>query len=109
MLKHWAEHHIEIPLEIVESPYRSTVQDLLKYIDKVEKKGNFETITVAIAEYVPEKMWQNILHNQTGQLMKLMLLFRKSILVTSVPYHPAPKEPPANELEAVSKTKHKIQ
>jgi amino acid transporter len=92
LLKHWAEQHMEIPLEIVESPYRATVHDLLKYIDKVEKNGNFDTITIAIPEYVPEKLWQNILHNQTGQLMKLMLLFRKSILVTSVPYHPVPKE-----------------
>ncbi|MDQ7094503.1 APC family permease [Desulfosporosinus sp. PR] len=88
LLKHWAEHHIEIPLEIVESPYRATVHDFLNYIDKVERKGNFETITVAIPEYVPEKLRHNILHNQTGQLMKLMLLFRKNILVTSVPYHP---------------------
>ncbi|WP_407312578.1 APC family permease [Desulfosporosinus sp. SB140] len=92
LLKHWAEHHIEIPLEIVESPYRATVHDFLHYIDQVEKKGNFDTITVAIPEYVPEKLWHNILHNQTGQLMKLMLLFRKSILVTSVPYHPVERE-----------------
>ena len=92
LLKHWSEQHIEIPLEIVESPYRATVHDLLKYIDKIEKNGHFDTITVAIPEYVPEKLWQNLLHNQTGQLMKLMLLFRKSILVTSVPYHPVPKE-----------------
>ena len=92
LLKHWAEHHMEIPLEIVDSPYRATVQDLLRYIDKVEKNGRFDTITVAIPEYVPEKLWHNILHNQTGQLMKLMLLFRKSILVTSVPYHPVPKK-----------------
>lgn len=92
LLKHWAEHHIEIPLEIVESPYRATVHDLLKYLDKVEKNGNYDTITLAIPEYVPEKLWHNILHNQTGQLMKLMLLFRKSILVTSVPYNPVLKK-----------------
>ncbi|MBP1759776.1 MAG: Amino acid permease, partial [Firmicutes bacterium] len=79
-------------LEIVESPYRATVHDLLKYLDKIEKNGHFDTITVAIPEYVPEKLWHNILHNQTGQLMKLMLLFRKNILVTSVPYHPVLKE-----------------
>ena len=103
LLKHWAEHHIEIPLEIVESPYRATVKDFLNYIDKVEKKGNFDTITVAIPEYVPEKLWQNILHNQTGQLMKVMLLFRKSILVTSVPYHPVPKEAHPAELKLDSK------
>lgn len=91
LLRHWTEQHIEIPLEIVESPYRATVHDFLDYLDKLEKKGHFDTITVAIPEYVPEKMWHNLLHNQTGQLMKLMLLFRKSILVTSVPYHPQPK------------------
>lgn len=88
LLKHWAEHHIEIPLEIVESPYRAVVHDFLNYVDNVEKKGEFETITVAIPEYVPVKLWHNILHNQTGQLLKVMLLLRKSILVTSVPYHP---------------------
>ncbi|MDR3600933.1 MAG: APC family permease [Desulfosporosinus sp.] len=103
LLKHWAENHMEIPLEIVESPYRATVQDLLKYIDKVEKKGNFDTITVAIAEYVPEKIWQNILHNQTGQLIKLMLLFRKNILVTSVPYHPVSRKDASDESKVILK------
>lgn len=88
LIRHWAEHHIEIPLDIVESPYRSTVMDLLRYVDKIEKKGNFDTITVAIPEFVPKKLWHNLLHNQTGQLMKLMFLLRKNILVTSVPYHP---------------------
>lgn len=92
LLKHWAEAQIEIPLEIAESPYRATVQDLLKYLDVIERKGYYDTITVAIPEYVPEKLWHNILHNQTGQLMKMMLLFRKNILVTSVPYHPVLKE-----------------
>jgi amino acid transporter len=87
LLKHWTENNIEIPLEIVQSPYRATVHDFLGYIDKVEKDGNFETITVALPEFVPLKLRHNLLHNQTGQLMKLLLLFKKSILVTSVPYH----------------------
>ncbi|ODA41286.1 APC family permease [Desulfosporosinus sp. BG] len=103
LLKHWTEHHIEIPLEIVDSPYRATVHDFLNYIDQVEKKGHFDTITVAIPEYVPERLWQNLLHNQTGQLMKLMLLFRKSILVTSVPYHPVSREAHSINLNVNSK------
>ncbi|CAA7601060.1 Amino acid/polyamine transporter I [Acididesulfobacillus acetoxydans] len=98
LLRHWAENHMEIPLEIVDSPYRATVHDFLGYLDKVEKKGKYDTITVAIPELVPQKMWHNILHNQTGQLIKLMLLLRKSILVTSVPYHPLPKESQAVNL-----------
>jgi amino acid transporter len=87
LIRHWQENRIEIPLEIVQSPYRATVHDLLDYLDKLEKKGNYDTITVAIPEFVPLKLRHNLLHNQTGQLIKLMLLYKKSILITSVPFH----------------------
>jgi amino acid transporter len=88
LIRHWAEAKMEIPLEIVESPYRAVVHDFLYYLDDVEKETNFETITIAITEFVPRKLLHNLLHNQIGQLLKLMLLFRKNILVISVPYHP---------------------
>ncbi len=84
----WQEYNIQIKLEIVESPYRATVHDLLQYLDKLEKDDRFSTVTLVVPEFVPAKIWQNFLHNQTGQLMKLLLLLRKNILVTSVPYHP---------------------
>ena len=88
LIRHWGENHMEIPLEIVESPYRATVHDLLNYIDKTQEKGCFETITVVIPEYVPQKIRYTFLHNQTGQLIKLLLLLRHDILVTSIPFHP---------------------
>lgn len=88
LLKHWSANHIEIPLQIVDSPYRALVHDFLLFLNKFESKTNYDTITVVIPEYVPEKIWHNLLHNQTGQLMKLMILLKKSVLVTSVPYHP---------------------
>ncbi|RNC29662.1 MAG: Low affinity potassium transport system protein kup [Candidatus Dichloromethanomonas elyunquensis] len=88
ILKHWSEYNIEVPLDIVQSPYRSTVKDFISYLDRVEKNSNFQTITVVVPEFVPLKFWHNILHNQTGQHLKLLLLYRKNILITSVPYHP---------------------
>ncbi|AFM40535.1 hypothetical protein Desaci_1524 [Desulfosporosinus acidiphilus SJ4] len=86
--RHWEKSNIQIELVIVESPYRATVQDLLHYVDELEKDPQFSTVTLVIPEFVPPKIWQNFLHNQTGQLMKLLLLLHKNILVTSVPYHP---------------------
>lgn len=100
LLKHWSEKNIDIPLEIVDSPYRATVHDFLAYLDKLESKTNYDTINVVIPEYVPEKLWHNLLHNQTGQLMKLMILLKKSILVTSVPYHPETEEMTADQPKA---------
>ncbi|AFV01370.1 Amino acid permease [Dehalobacter sp. UNSWDHB] len=89
--RHWKENNIQVELEIVDSPYRATVHDLLQYLDKLENDPRYTTITLVIPEFVPPRLWQNFLHNQTGQLMKLLLLLRKSILVTSVPYHPEEK------------------
>lgn len=89
--RHWQESNIQIELEIVDSPYRATVHDLLNYLDTVEKDARYSTVTLVIPEFVPPKLWQNFLHNQTGQLMKLLLLLRKNILVTSLPYHPPAK------------------
>ena len=87
----WEKNNIKIDLEIVESPYRATVHDLLKYLDAIEKDQRYSTVTLVLPEFVPPKLWQNFLHNQTGQLMKLLLLSRKDILVTSLPYHPPVK------------------
>ncbi|MDA8441656.1 MAG: APC family permease [Peptococcaceae bacterium] len=87
----WAEYNIQVKLEIIDSPYRATVQDLLHYLEKVEQDSRYSTVTLVIPEFVPQKIWQNFLHNQTGQLMKLLLLLKKNILVTSVPYHPPAK------------------
>ena len=88
LLRHWSENHIEIPLEFVDSPYRAIVSDLITYLDKVEKEKHYDTITVVMPEYVPRKLRHNFLHNQTAHLIKLMLLYRKNFLITSVPYHP---------------------
>lgn len=85
--KHWVQSNIQIDLEVIDSPYRATVQDLLQYLDTIEKDPQYSTVTLVIPEFVPRRIWQNFLHNQTGQLMKLLLLLHKNILVTSVPYH----------------------
>lgn len=84
----WKDYNIQVELEVIESPFRATVHDLLHYLDNLEKNPAYDSVTVVIPEYVPVKLWQNFLHNQTGQLIKLLLLIRKNILVTSVPYHP---------------------
>ncbi|MDQ7092512.1 APC family permease [Desulfosporosinus sp. PR] len=89
--RHWQQSNIQIELVIVESPYRATVQDLLQYLEMVEKDPRYSKVTLVVPEFVPPKLWQNFLHNQTGQLMKLLLLLRKNILVTSLPYHPPEK------------------
>jgi hypothetical protein len=75
-----------LPLVVLESPFRSVVQPMLQYLDEVKKDRVRHMVTVVLPEFVPAKFWQQILHNQSGVLLKLALLFKKDIVVTNIRY-----------------------
>ena len=83
----WKETDQEIPLVVVETPYRSIIGPLLAYIDLIHRRRPTQVITVVIPEFVASKWWQQLLHNQTALRLKAALLTRPGIVVTSVPYH----------------------
>jgi amino acid transporter len=87
MRKKWAELDTDVPLVIIESPFRSLVGPLLTYLDEVDKQRPDDTLTVVLPEYVPRHWWEQILHNQTALRIKAALLFRPGTVVISVPYH----------------------
>jgi hypothetical protein len=77
-----------VPLTIVESPYRSLTRPLLQYLSELKRHERAETVTVVLPEYVPDSIWQHLLHGQAAQFLKLSLLFTPGFVVTSVPVHP---------------------
>ncbi len=84
--RRWAQLDTDIKLDVVESPYRSLVAPLLKYIDAVDKSDD-RPITVVLAEFVPHHWWEWLLHSQTAFRLKASLLFRPNTIVIDVPYH----------------------
>jgi amino acid transporter len=83
----WAEWAPDVPLVVLESPYRSIVRPLLEYVDKMEKQGEGRYLTVVLPEFIPSHWWEHFLHNQTALLIKAALLFRPGKITISVPYH----------------------
>jgi hypothetical protein len=83
----WEEIGTDIPLILIESPYRALIGPLMSYLDEVEKQRPGDTITVVLPEFVAHHVWEHILHNQTALRLKAALLFRPGTVVTSVPYH----------------------
>jgi len=74
-------------LVIVESPYRLFVEPLLEYIDELDKKRQpNEVITIVVPEFVPRHWWNNLLHTQTAFLLRMVLIFKKDIVITNIPY-----------------------
>jgi hypothetical protein len=82
----WETSIGNVPLIIVESPYRSLTRPLLAYIEAAEKQDPGRAITVVLSQYVPTHFWEWLLHNQMALRLKLLLFFRRNTVVIDVPY-----------------------
>ena len=83
----WAQWSSGVPLEVLHSPYRSLVRPILRYVDELDSRYDDDVLSVILPEFIPSKWWQHLLHNQTALAIKAALLFRKGVVVISVPYH----------------------
>ena len=79
---------IDIPLEIVHSPYRELDAAGAALRRRARRPLRATTSSPScIPEFVVDVWWAHLLHNQSALLLKGRLLFRKGTVVTSVPYH----------------------
>ncbi len=83
----WAAHEVSDSLDIIFSPYRELSRPILRFLDEVDTRWENDIITVLIPEVVVSRWWEQLLHNQSALILKGRLLFRKGVVVTSVPYH----------------------
>jgi len=85
----WSKWQPDVRLVTLHSPYRSIINPLTKFIDTVQRKAsesNYQ-VTVIIPQFIPKKGWHNILHNQSSLLIRAHLLYRRNLIITTVPYH----------------------
>jgi len=91
--KKWNHLWPDIPLVIVPSPYRSTIQPILDFLDETDLQHNDgQQAAVVLPEFVPAKWWQSLMHNQTAWLLKAALLYHRRIsgfprVIIDVPYY----------------------
>lgn len=80
----WLAARIQVPLEVVEAPYRDVGEPLLHYLRELTADPD-----VAVNVVLPELVlhgWRRILHNQRALYIKRLLLFEPRVILTSVPY-----------------------
>lgn len=82
----WQEMEINLPLVVVDSPYREFIRPAVDYIKSLGP-GPDHTVTVIIPEFVVEHWWENFLHNQNALRLKGALLRVPWVVVISVPFH----------------------
>jgi amino acid transporter len=76
-----------IRLQILDSPYRLLYEPLLEYIDAIEAQLQpNEILTIIVPQFVANEGIANVLHARTADTLRKVLLGRKDIVITEVPY-----------------------
>ncbi|MDB9536740.1 APC family permease [Dolichospermum planctonicum CS-1226] len=83
----WQNLEADIPLEIIESPYRSVIDPIVDFIGHFQENHPGVFTTIIIPAFVPRNWWDSILHNQTTLFLKNALRANKSRIVTTVRYY----------------------
>jgi hypothetical protein len=86
ILTSWVKHGIDVPLKILDSPYREITRPVVDYVKSVQRRSPRDVVTVFIPEYVVGRWWEHLLHNQSALRLKGRLLFQPGVMVTSVPW-----------------------
>jgi amino acid transporter len=93
------EHNVAAPLRAagkpvpqlvnLKSPYRFVLAPVMDFILEKEKEPHTQQIAVLVPELVVKHWWENVLHNQRANLLKLLLLMRgnQRILVINIPWY----------------------
>lgn len=92
----WERAGIDIPLEVVDSPFRSLTRPLLSEIRKLSPNPN-DAVGVVIPEPVVKGWFWKPLHGQRALLIKATLLFEQHVLVMDVPYQVSLNHPPEQQ------------
>ncbi len=82
----WALFENDIPLVVIEAPYRNWTEALIQYLDSMAKQRPNELLTVVIPEFIPRHWWEQILHAQSALRIKMALLSHPQIVVIDVPF-----------------------
>lgn len=87
LVEQWERFGMDIPLEIVDSPYREIVNPIVREVHD-RRPNPDDVVGVVVPEFVASGVWQHLLHNepQTAFLIKAALLFEPNVTVIDMPY-----------------------
>jgi amino acid transporter len=85
MAEEWAEAAVDIPLEIVEAPFRDLTGPMLDQVRHVTAKAD-TVCAVVIPELLVSKWRHLLLHNQNALFVKRLLLTEPRVVLSSVPF-----------------------
>jgi hypothetical protein len=88
--RRWERQLPNVPLVIVESPYRALIGPVVAYLDVLDATwppGKELPINIVVLpEFVARHWWERLLYNQSARRLKATLIGREHTVVADVPY-----------------------
>ncbi|HKX34865.1 MAG TPA: APC family permease, partial [Actinomycetota bacterium] len=85
MQEEWSDAGIQIPLDIVEAPFRDLTRPTLDEVRRFTSRPG-TLVLVVLPEFVVSRWWQRLLHNQNALFVKRLFLFEPNVVLSSVPF-----------------------
>jgi amino acid transporter len=82
----WEEHNIQVPLRILDSPYRDISMPLIKYIKHRRQENGSEVVTVYTPQYIVGHWWEAMLHNHAARRIRHKLMLVHGVVLALVPW-----------------------
>jgi amino acid transporter len=82
----WREQNIEIPLRVIESPYREVALPLIKYIRSRREEHGSEVVTIYTPLFIVGHWWESLLHNHKGRRIRHKLMLVHGVVIALVPW-----------------------
>jgi hypothetical protein len=86
----WERQLPDVPIVVVESPYRALVGPLRAYLDVLDGTWPPDrpapTTVVVLPEYVGRHWWDRVLYNQTTRRLRASIVDRDATVILEVPY-----------------------
>lgn len=82
----WDAQNIEVPLRVIQSPYRDISMPLIKYIQKHREEHGPEVVTVYTPQYIVGHWWEGLLHNHKARRIRHKLMLCPGVTVALVPW-----------------------
>jgi amino acid transporter len=82
----WRDQNIEIPLRVIESPYRDVASPLIKYIRSRREEHGSEVVTIYTPLFIVGHWWESLLHNHTGRRIRNKMMLVHGVVIALVPW-----------------------
>ena len=86
----WQRQLPEIPLVVLDSPYRSLIDPVLEFVQRFEvdhRKNRDKFCTVVLPVFVTRHRWENLLHNQSTIALRRALRAQGTRVVATVGFY----------------------